>query len=141
MEQSSVIVQQETSRSSELFESNELLDISMGVSPEITILPSLLDGKKRISSPVLSDNEKSLIRIKTNSTELVLKDMYCQKVDNWFSIKNSDYIHEKEKEQNKMYYSNPIYSIVETTNNVMDDSWRFIKKAGNLISDIAGHSV
>jgi len=119
----------------ELSESNKLLEISFE-----PISDSLLDIYKREYSPPLPEGSQSLIRRKTESTEVVLKNTECQKFDDWFSIKNSDSVHKK-KESKKMYFSDPLFEIVETTNYIMDDSWRFIKKAGNIISDITNNSV
>ena len=64
----------------------------------------------------------------------------CQKIEDWYTIRNSDHIHKKEDKEH-MYFSDPLFEIVEATNNVMDNSWRMIKKAGNLLSDITGNSV
>ena len=128
--------------SKELTKSNKLLEISF--EPLSVRLPdsapeplpdSLLDN-----TPVLSNNETSLIRRQTESTEIVLKDTECQKFDDWFTIKNSDSMH-KNKDTKQMYFSDPLFEIVEATNNVMDDSWRIFKKAGNIISDIANNSI
>ena len=116
-------------------ESNKLLEISFE-----PISDSLLDIYKREYSPPLPEGSQSLIRRKTESTEVVLKNTECQKFDDWFSIKNSDSVHKK-KDSKKMYFSDPLFEIVETTNYIMDDSWRFIKKAGNIISDITNNSV
>jgi hypothetical protein len=112
-------------------ESNKLLEISFEPMPE-----SLLDQK----IPILPTTETSLIRIQTASTEIVLKETECQSFEDWFTIKNSDSMH-KNKDTKKMYFSDPLFEIVEATNNVMDDSWRIFKKAGNIISDIANNSV
>jgi serine/threonine protein kinase len=116
-------------------ESNKLLEISFE-----PISDSLLDIYKREYSPPLPEGSQSLIRRQTDSTEVVLKNTECQKFDDWFSIKNSDSVHKK-KDSKKMYFSDPLFEIVETTNYIMDDSWRFIKKAGNIISDITNNSV
>jgi serine/threonine protein kinase len=116
-------------------ESNKLLEISFE-----PISDSLLDIYKREYSPPLPEGSQSLIRRQTESTEVVLKNTECQKFDDWFSIKNSDSVHKK-KDSKKMYFSDPLFEIVETTNYIMDDSWRFIKKAGNIISDITNNSV
>jgi len=112
-------------------ESNKLLEISFEPMPE-----SLLDQK----IPILPITETSLIRRQTASTEIVLKETECQSFEDWFTIKNSDSVH-KNKSTKKMYFSDPLFEIVEATNNVMDDSWRIFKKAGNIISDIANNSV
>ena len=120
-------------------ESNKLLEISFEPMSD-----SLLDGGSRHTpqqySPSLPENSNSLIRRQTASTEVILKETECQKFEEWFSIKNSDSVHKKDNRKD-MYFSDPLFEIVETTNNVMDDSWRFIKKAGNIISDIANNSV
>jgi len=35
-----------------------------------------------------------------------------------------------------MYYSDPLYNVVSSVNNAMDDTWRLFKKASNIVSDI-----
>ena len=117
----------------EISESNKLLEISVDPMPG-----SLLD---RTYTPPLSENEQTLIRRHTESTDVILKDTECEKFEDWFTINNSASIHKKENDTKKMYFSDPLFNIVEATNNVMDDSWRFLKKAGNIISDITGNSV
>ena len=106
--------------SSNLEESNSLLEIS--INPISMPMPmSLLDNKD-----ILISHQTSSTRVIVKSTE--------NKYEDWFNIKKTDYIH-KEPE-NKMYYSDPLYNVVSSVNNAMDDTWRLFKKASNIVSDI-----
>ena len=106
--------------SSNLEESNSLLEIS--INPISMPMPmSLLDNKD-----ILISHQTSSTRVIVKSTE--------NKYEDWFNIKKTDYIH-KEPE-NKMYYSDPLYNVVSSVNNAIDDTWRLFKKASNIVSDI-----
>jgi serine/threonine protein kinase len=119
-------------------ESNKLLEISYEPMPM-----SLLDNKDiqdsfddiASNSTETSDN---IIENITNSTKVVIKNVNVEHHEEWFTVKNSDYIH-KDRED-KMYYSDPLYTIVSSANNVMDDTWKIFKKASNLISNIGEYN-
>ena len=119
-------------------ESNKLLEISYEPMPI-----SLLDNKDiqdsfddiASNSTETSDN---IIENITNSTKVVIKNVNVEHHEEWFTVKNSDYIH-KDRED-KMYYSDPLYTIVSSANNVMDDTWKIFKKASNLISNIGEYN-
>ena len=100
-------------------DSNKLLEISYEPLP-----PSLLDNLDNL------DNSSEIIVEQTDSIKVVLKKTDCDKLDNWFTIQNSDYIHKREG--NEMYYSDPLYNVVSSVNNAMDDTWRLFKKASNI---------
>ena len=121
------VIRKEISKEVELMDScdsNKLLEISYEPLP-----PSPLDNL---------DNSNEIIVEQTESIKVVLNKTDCDKLDNWFTIPNSDYIHKREGAE--MYYSDPIFTVVSGVNNVMDDTWRIFKKAGNILSDLQNNS-
>jgi len=127
--------------SSELMESsesNKLLEISYEPMPM-----SLLDTNEDQVNPsdiALNSTETSdnIIENVTNSTKALIKNVNVEHHEDWFTVKNSDYIHKEQGD--RMYYSDPLYTIVSGVNNAMDDTWKIFKKASNLISDIGEYN-
>jgi len=118
--------------SSDMEESNSLLEISIKPLP-ITLATAMPVPMSPPMPMSLLDNKDILISHQTSSTRVIVKSTE-NKYEDWFNINTTDYIH-KEPE-NKMYYSDPLYNVVSSVNNAMDDTWRLFKKASNIVSDI-----